>query len=63
MSQSIYDGLTQLGGNTAQPASPEEAVLERVPNPHPGTAYLVRFAAPSSPRCARSPASPTSRTW
>ena len=46
MSQSIYDGLTQLGGSTAQPASPEEAVLERVPNPHPGTAYLVRFAAP-----------------
>ena len=46
VSQSIYDGLTQLGGNTAQPASPEEAVLERVPNPHPGTAYLVRFAAP-----------------
>lgn len=46
MSQSIYEGLTQLGGNTAQPASPEEAVLERVPNPHPGTAYLVRFAAP-----------------
>ena len=46
MSQSIYDGLTQLGGNTAQPASPEEAVLERVPNPHRGTAYLVRFAAP-----------------
>ncbi|WP_456115314.1 preQ(1) synthase [Skermanella mucosa] len=42
----MYDGLTQLGGNTAQPASPEEAVLERVPNPHPGTAYLVRFAAP-----------------
>jgi 7-cyano-7-deazaguanine reductase len=46
VSQSIYDGLTQLGGNTAQPGSPEEAVLERVPNPHPGTAYLVRFAAP-----------------
>lgn len=46
VSQSIYDGLTQLGGNTAQPASPEEAVLERVPNPHRGTAYLVRFAAP-----------------
>ena len=46
VSQSIYDGLTQLGGNAAQPGSPEEAVLERVPNPHPGTAYLVRFAAP-----------------
>lgn len=46
MSQSIYDGLTQLGGRAAQPASPEEAVLERVPNPHPGTRYLVRFTAP-----------------
>jgi len=46
VSQSIYDGLTQLGGNAAQPGSPEDAVLERVPNPHPGTAYLVRFAAP-----------------
>jgi 7-cyano-7-deazaguanine reductase len=46
VSQSIYDGLTQLGGRAAQPASPEEAVLERVPNPHPGTRYLVRFTAP-----------------
>jgi len=44
--QSIYDGLTQLGGNAVQPASPDEAVLERVPNPHPGTQYLVRFAVP-----------------
>lgn len=39
-------GLTQLGSPVAQPASPEEAVLEHVPNPHPGTLYLVRFAAP-----------------
>jgi len=46
LSQSIYDGLTQLGGNAVQPASPDEAVLERVPNPHPGTQYLVRFAVP-----------------
>jgi len=46
LSQSIYDGLTQLGGPAVQPASPEEAVLERVPNPHPGTRYLVRFTAP-----------------
>lgn len=46
MSQSIYDGLTQLGGRTVQPASPEEAKLERVPNPHPGERYLVRFTAP-----------------
>ncbi len=39
-------GLNQLGSPVAQPASPEEAVLEHVPNPHPGTLYLVRFAAP-----------------
>jgi 7-cyano-7-deazaguanine reductase len=39
-------GLTMLGQNTQQPASPEEAVLERVPNPHPGTRYFVRFTAP-----------------
>ena len=28
------------------PPSPEEAVLETVPNPHPGETYLVRFTAP-----------------
>lgn len=39
-------GLTMLGQNTRQPASPEEAVLERVPNPNPGTHYCVRFTAP-----------------
>lgn len=38
--------LTQLGHPVAMPASPEEAVLERVPNPHPGTVYLIRFTAP-----------------
>ena len=25
------------------PASPEEAALDTVPNPHPGLVYLVRF--------------------
>ena len=39
-------GLTQLGQPTALPASPEAAVLERVPNPAPGTQYLIRFACP-----------------
>jgi 7-cyano-7-deazaguanine reductase len=39
-------GLTLLGHYTQAPASPEAAVLERVPNPHPGVQYLVRFAAP-----------------
>ncbi|MDX2265559.1 MAG: preQ(1) synthase [Hyphomicrobiales bacterium] len=38
--------LTQLGRATALPASPDEAVLERVPNPHPDAPYLVRFTAP-----------------
>lgn len=39
-------GLTQLGRASSLPASPEAAVLERVPNPHPDAAYCVRFAAP-----------------
>jgi len=38
--------LTQLGRRTELPASPDAAVIETVPNPHPGTLYLVRFAAP-----------------
>jgi 7-cyano-7-deazaguanine reductase len=38
--------LTQLGQTSALPASPEEAMLETVPNPHPGTTYLVRFVCP-----------------
>lgn len=39
-------GLTQLGGATRLPASPEEAILERVPNPHADSLYLTRFTAP-----------------
>jgi 7-cyano-7-deazaguanine reductase len=38
--------LTQLGHAVAQPASPDQAKLESVPNPHPGTDYIVRFTAP-----------------
>lgn len=38
--------LTQLGQEVRGYDSPEAAVLERVPNPHPGMAYLVRFTAP-----------------
>ena len=41
-----YDTLTQLGRPTPAPASPEEAVLESVPNPEPGALYLVRFTCP-----------------
>jgi 7-cyano-7-deazaguanine reductase len=46
MSDERYASLTQLGARTALPESPEAAVLETVPNPHPGTLYLVRFTAP-----------------
>lgn len=38
--------LTQLGRATPGFDSPDSAILERVPNPHPGATYLVRFAAP-----------------
>lgn len=38
--------LTQLGHAVVQPGSPEQAKLESVPNPHPGTDYVVRFTAP-----------------
>ena len=35
-----------LGQNSSLPASPEEAVLDYVPNPRLGRPYLVRFTAP-----------------
>ncbi len=35
-----------LGKDTPLPKSPEEARLDYVPNPRPGSLYLVRFAAP-----------------
>ena len=44
--ENIYQHLTQLGGVSILPASPEAAVLERVPNPQAGVLYLVRFTAP-----------------
>lgn len=38
--------LTQLGSQAPLPASPEEASIERIPNPHPDTSYVVRFTCP-----------------
>ena len=38
--------LSQLGSPTEIPASPEEAELERVINPHIGTQYVARFVCP-----------------
>ena len=38
--------MSQLGTNVPIPGSPDEAILEKVPNPHPDTLYLARFTAP-----------------
>ena len=38
--------LTYLGRPTPAPTTPDEAVLDRVPNPHSDMAYAVRFSAP-----------------
>src|SRR5208282_3111539 len=46
MADPTYRDLKILGTHAPLPASPEAAVLERVPNPHPGDIYLVRFTAP-----------------
>ena len=37
---------THLGKPSALPASPDEAILDYVPNPRAGALYLVRFTAP-----------------
>ena len=46
MSSPDVSGLTQLGRAAAIPASPAEAVLERVASPHPSRLFCVRFTAP-----------------
>ena len=38
--------LSQLGKSVSIPLSPERAVLEKVPRPHPQHDYLVRFVCP-----------------
>jgi 7-cyano-7-deazaguanine reductase len=40
------EGLTQLGHEIRQPADPAQAVLERVPSPHPDLDYLIRLTCP-----------------
>ncbi len=39
-------GLSQLGGSSAIPSSPDEAVLERIDNPHKDVDYAARFTCP-----------------
>jgi 7-cyano-7-deazaguanine reductase len=46
MTDPRYPDLTVLGRPAEAPASPDEAVLDTVPNPHPGERYLVRFTCP-----------------
>ncbi len=46
MSEETYTSLDQLGHQSPLPKSPDEAVLEVVPNPHQGMTYLIRFTAP-----------------
>ena len=38
--------LKHLGRLSRLPASPEQATLDRVANPHPDTNYVARFTAP-----------------
>ncbi len=42
----MTDELAQLGASTPLPATPEDAVLECVRNPHPDTHYVTRFTVP-----------------
>lgn len=46
MTEDRYQGLSQLGQAGHQPASPEEAQLEVVDDPHADELYLVRFTCP-----------------
>jgi len=46
MAKKKSEGLSQLGQKTELPESPDRAVLESVPNPHPETDYVVRFTNP-----------------
>ena len=46
MTETKTETLSQLGAKAELPASPEAAKIETVPNPHPGTLYLVRFTCP-----------------
>ncbi len=41
-----YESLSQLGSTTGIPASPDDAVLERVPNGQNDTNFVARFSCP-----------------
>ena len=41
-----HDGAALLGAQTQAPQNPDEAELDRVPNPHPDVNYVARFTQP-----------------
>src|SRR5262245_41360745 len=45
-SEPMLKRTPQLGRPTAIPATPDQAVLDRVHNPHADTTYLARFTFP-----------------
>jgi 7-cyano-7-deazaguanine reductase len=46
MARKPAPALHHLGKPSQLPASPAQAVLDRVPNPHADTGYVARFTAP-----------------
>ena len=44
--EDIASHVTQLGKKVEQPQSPEQAVLDAVPNPQAGQLFLARFTCP-----------------
>ena len=46
MSKDGMENLSQLGQQAELPNSPDVAVIEKVPNAHPETDYVVRFTSP-----------------
>lgn len=46
MADENHSDRTALGKPISIPESPDLAVLDRVPNPHPDTRYVARFTAP-----------------
>lgn len=46
MTNTDYTILNQLGEKTPLPATPEEATLEKVDNPHSNVDYAIRFTCP-----------------
>lgn len=46
MTEIHYNDLTQLGNKAGIPASPDDAVLEKVTNQHADVHYVVRFSCP-----------------